>query len=709
MKQRQLEIIKKLMDTSDYIKPEKLADMFQVTDRTIRMDLEEISRFLESHKIPVQRDRRRGVGIDRTYLAEDKMREVLRDIRDKKDYYTSQERFDMILQLLLLSNSPHTIQEIMEEAKASKCTVIKDLKLCEEWFLNRNIRIIRRPNYGIKLGYDEIDWRKAVSEYLRSYLQEFNFLRFYYSFQDYDYLPFNLTINEFINKMISGINLISIKNFLRKYETDRHVYFTDEAFINTVFYICIALKRVSQGNEITRIEFQGLKALEKEEVSWLLGNLPVMEGGKELSETEAAYILVFMLSAKKFYTIVENKIEDFEEFYIISQFLNAVEGFLNVRLETDRELPKSLYMHIKPMIHRMKYNVQIENPLTGDIKVLYPQVFKSCEIGGKVISDFLGKPVSEDETAFLAMHIGAAIEKRFHTNTVRNFYRATVVCASGIGTGNMLCSRLLAEFPNLIIDGISSVEQLKEADWSQSDFIISTVPLSCGISKKILQVSPLLNQQDIIRLKGFMAARTFEEKNSNDYIVDELLNIISKECMIQDYDRLRRLLSNYFHQNYKTQLEDIIMLSDLMKPEHIQLNTSATDWEDAVRCAGNLLLDDGCIEEGYIEQMINTKKELGPFIVIAPGIAMPHARPEDGVNEVCMSFVTLKTGVEFGNPENDPVRLVIALGAVDNTSHMHALSDLVEFLDSKENIENLYQCREEKELIGLIEKFEKEK
>ncbi|MEM4666305.1 MAG: PTS sugar transporter subunit IIA [Thermofilum sp.] len=84
----------------------------------------------------------------------------------------------------------------------------------------------------------------------------------------------------------------------------------------------------------------------------------------------------------------------------------------------------------------------------------------------------------------------------------------------------------------------------------------------------------------------------------------------------------------------------------------------AENWEEAVRLAGKLLAADGIVEERYVEAMVQVTRELGPYAVIAPGVALPHARPEDGAKEVGLSIVTLREGVNFGSP-NDPVYIVI--------------------------------------------------
>lgn len=147
------------------------------------------------------------------------------------------------------------------------------------------------------------------------------------------------------------------------------------------------------------------------------------------------------------------------------------------------------------------------------------------------------------------------------------------------------------------------------------------------------------------------------------------------------------------------------MLKNLITDKTIRLNVEAKDWEEAVRIGGNLLVDVKAAEERYVEAMINSVKEIGPYIVIAEGIAMPHARPEKGALDLGMSIVTLKDPIEFGNQDNDPVKLVIAFCAVDSDSHLKALSQLMVLLEDEDTIEAILNSKDVNQVVEIIDKF----
>jgi PTS system ascorbate-specific IIA component len=108
----------------------------------------------------------------------------------------------------------------------------------------------------------------------------------------------------------------------------------------------------------------------------------------------------------------------------------------------------------------------------------------------------------------------------------------------------------------------------------------------------------------------------------------------------------------------------------------IVLGARATDWRDAVRLAGDALVDSGCTTAEYTDAMIRMVDDHGPYIVIAPGLALAHARPGPEVRCDGLSVVTLAEPVEFGHAHNDPVRVVIGLAGVAADGHLEAVAQL---------------------------------
>lgn len=137
------------------------------------------------------------------------------------------------------------------------------------------------------------------------------------------------------------------------------------------------------------------------------------------------------------------------------------------------------------------------------------------------------------------------------------------------------------------------------------------------------------------------------------------------------------------------QLSSFPALAKAFGDDSIRVGAIALDREHAIEMAGELLVASGRSTPEYTESMLEAVAENGPYIVIAPGIALAHGRPSEAVLEIGLSLVTLAEPVIFGNEANDPVRLVIGLCAVDHSSHIDIMAELATFLGDSAFVNNL--------------------
>ncbi len=146
-------------------------------------------------------------------------------------------------------------------------------------------------------------------------------------------------------------------------------------------------------------------------------------------------------------------------------------------------------------------------------------------------------------------------------------------------------------------------------------------------------------------------------------------------------------------------------LATLLSVRAIRLRASAGDWREAVRVAGDALIAGGAATEAYTDEMIRTVESLGPYIVIAPGVALAHARPSPAVLRAGLSLVTLATPVAFGHRHNDPVWLVLGLAAPDDTGHVDALALLAEFIADEDRRRALREATDVRVVLDQIAAF----
>jgi ascorbate PTS system EIIA or EIIAB component len=122
---------------------------------------------------------------------------------------------------------------------------------------------------------------------------------------------------------------------------------------------------------------------------------------------------------------------------------------------------------------------------------------------------------------------------------------------------------------------------------------------------------------------------------------------------------------------------------DWLSQKYMRLDVTANRPEEAIQQAGEVLLAADAVEPAYVEHMITNYHEHGPYFVLAPHIAMPHARPEDGVKRSALSLVRLRKAMPFGHELNDPVQLIIGLAAASSDDHLRLLRKMALLLRTK--------------------------
>lgn len=151
-------------------------------------------------------------------------------------------------------------------------------------------------------------------------------------------------------------------------------------------------------------------------------------------------------------------------------------------------------------------------------------------------------------------------------------------------------------------------------------------------------------------------------------------------------------------------LEVKTLLDKLTDLSLIQLGVEACDWQDAIRKSATPLLKAGKIKASYIEGIIESVLENGPYIVITTHVALPHARPEAGAIESAIGITTLAQPVVFGNKDNDPVKYLFTLSATDNTKHLNALADLAGLFERKDFFDLLDSAKDPQEVMDYLNK-----
>lgn len=149
------------------------------------------------------------------------------------------------------------------------------------------------------------------------------------------------------------------------------------------------------------------------------------------------------------------------------------------------------------------------------------------------------------------------------------------------------------------------------------------------------------------------------------------------------------------------------MLREFVEQKHAKFAEQAKDWKDAVRMSCEVLEADGTVEANYKEDIIACIEKYGPYIVIAPNIAMPHSQEgASGVHKTAIAFMHLNTPVSFepGNPDLD-AQLFFTLASCDPEQHLSNMQRLVEMLSNEDLVKELAEAQNTDDLLELQKKY----
>ena len=144
-------------------------------------------------------------------------------------------------------------------------------------------------------------------------------------------------------------------------------------------------------------------------------------------------------------------------------------------------------------------------------------------------------------------------------------------------------------------------------------------------------------------------------------------------------------------------------MEKMLSIDNIRIYDHAENWVDAITKAVTPLIENGFVEQRYIQGIIDNNNQYGPYYVLAPEIALPHARPEQGVIKKQLGITLLRHPVKF-SPDGYDVRLLITLAASDSEGHLEALKMLSEVMMDEDRIQKVIHAKTREEILSLFTK-----
>lgn len=637
-------LILKLLCEKNSVSLDDIIQLFGVSQRTIRNDLDNIDSFLQQHSFEtVQKSTVVNYSID------DNQGNILKQLQNEQEtqkefvnYWEEPNfRVGFIYSKLFWQGSRVTIDYLCDTLSVSRSTINTDLKRLKEIAHKTGIEVVFDKQKGFLLEASELKKRNLYFEFLK-FLKQFS----------YDF------------EIVTNDNQMLISQWLRDLEKALMLKFTYTSFKRLITKINVIVKRIMDNRVIEpsnhEIEIPNYEIHIVTEAIRNLENLFMIR----FTTAELNYLAQQVYASSQIKNEVVAKGYNVQINMMVSEFIEMVSTQLKINLALDDDLFNYLALHFKTTLTKSEYatSTLITKETFDGIRNSYSSIYNHVKTSIELLNDetfFAFK--NEHEYMFLTLHIVSSIEKI--KDKMAKQLHILLVCHMGVGTSQFLKYRLSQALSAHL--EIATVEDISQKI-DQSDMIISTVNLD-DLTIPYVKTSPLLTGIDLKKVEQLQTT-----------LINRKIIKQRKEVKINP------------------------MLKELLTTDTIATGVEVNSWEEAIVAGGHLLEKNSFIEPQYTQAMIGAVKKFGPYIVIAPHIALAHASSKDGVNEISMSLSILDRPVAFGNQENDPVNIVICLAAIDHHSHLKALSELVKKL-TDETFINILNSADKEKIIAYIE------
>ncbi|MBF2537299.1 BglG family transcription antiterminator [Listeria marthii] len=679
---RNMALLESLVVANVYLAPEKLQEELGISKRTLQYDVEKINKELDNIGLDgIQSVRGQGY-----YLLEEEkstMKEILENREASHKVFSASERRIRILFFLLVTDARVIIDTINECNEVSRNTSLQDIKQLKLALKQFNLELIYdRKNGNMVLG-DERSIRQFFIHYCMNNEE----------IATADQLLDLMKINPMIKNQELFPNLDTIFEILAVTEKKIGIRYTDEVIERIgimIFFFKERMKRDCYLDEHEEHEVESFDIAEE-----IYEQLQQTEDFS-INHAEITYLGKLLLGASRLNddAAATGKLD-----IIVEKIIAEFERLACVNFEDHRNLKKDLLLHLQPAYYRLKFQIEWINPLRTDIKQSYSDVYEITKKSLEPLEDLLGETIPEDEVAYVTILFGGYLSRK--NNTLVERKKLLIVCSKGVGTSRMIerqLSQLLGERVE-ILEPIS-IREFEKGLYAP-DFIVSTLPIM-EPKAPVFIVSPILTEAQKQQLMKAIAPHILQ-KDSDARMLSSVLDVVDQYAKVEDREKLAaKLKSVLFQVQSDSQLERSPTLEELLPKERIAFQESVADWREAIQVASKSLQQEGYISRNYQQAMIENIEKLGPYIVIAPGIALPHASVDDGAYRVGMSLLRLDKPVSFSSKAKDQVRLIIVLASIDSYTHINALSQLTNLIMKHHLLEQIEQAESAAEIAAML-------
>lgn len=415
-----------------------------------------------------------------------------------EDYaYSTETRLTLILCFLIL-NEDTSIKDISEKLMLSYNTVASTITTIEKILFDYKLTLIRKKGQGIEIEGKEVDRRVLLISLL---CNEISDEEFFTRLNNRDILSSNPFI-KFLN-----FDLIK-KVFYENKHLDVFNLYTDSSIKKILISLNVVFLRISYTTEIK----ENFTAQEYNSI------ISLLNASKEIVDFDITEdIIQFLIKILKTCRLIEqlsyfNDKYSYTLVYKINLLIKYVSEKMNVDFTQDTNLSSGLIAHVESAIKRHQINLTEENDeLLEFVLKNYNELYLIIKSELLVVFDEIN--FNSTELSYIVIHFASSFEQIYR----KNFIRALVICASGIGSSKILGSQIRKNIPEIKNLEYTIPSKVTKSLVNNYDVVISTIELEQDID--YLLIPTILKEKDISLIQErILASRSFKR---NDFVKSE--------------------------------------------------------------------------------------------------------------------------------------------------------------------------------------------
>lgn len=475
-----------LLDLENSVTTKELAEIFHVSVRTIKYDLENIREWFKEQNVQLHTRRNKGIWLEIPDSERLTLKNEIIEVERFETYPDQELRINQLIFKLLLAQHCLTSQELADAIQVSRNTIISDLDRVEELIHGYGLALNRQSRQGFSIVGEESQMRLLMEYITQKEITEYDIYQIMSYFVQSGQQKKMQEVHVGVNTIFQKIYQVALKEMANLLDPSLFDQFNYSEILSITLRVAIAASRMQLHHTV--------------------GAYKMLTNQKVLQQTQE---LPFLLMKKVFYYYELPLLAD-EYLYVYSdvfvannqqdivglteELIKDVSEEVSFPFYRDRQLFTNLFAHLSLRLTKKHLFINEYNPFVDDIKAKYPQLFSAIQQASQ--SEIVGSAllINESFIAYIALHFLVAYEKNQHEI---NIVRIVYVCSTGLGVTSLIEQKIMEEVVNVEIAGFASVLNAAEVIESKNpDLVLSIFPIEI-LNRPFIKVNPLPTEADI--------------------------------------------------------------------------------------------------------------------------------------------------------------------------------------------------------------------